>query len=120
MKNTLIKDNFEEISKLSTEDRQVILTYFENWTENSPAEFEDGSTLSNKFEGLFSCWLSDEKELDDDIIEDILSESHDSIIELASYNEYDVQTVIDVYNGNWGDIYEKFEELYDLFSETSN
>ena len=113
MKNTLIQDNFEEISKLSTEDRKVVITYFENWTESIPAYYEDGDSLQDKFESLFKCWLSDEKELSDDEIEDIIFECGDSIQEWASYNEYDVWAIVDLYNGDWGNIYEEFEELYE-------
>lgn len=115
MTNTLIQDNFEEILKLSDQDRQVVLTYFENWTESSPAFYEDGQTLQDKFESLFESWLSDEKELDEDEIEDLLFECRDSIQEWASYNEYNISAIVDFYNGNWGDIYEEFEELYDEF-----
>ena len=115
MANTLIQDNFEEISKLSNEDRQVILTYFSNWTESLPAYFEDGDTLSIKLESLFQCWLSDEKELEDDEIQDVVYDCcSDSIQEWSSNNEYNIQLVLDVYNGNWGgEIYELFEEWYD-------
>ena len=115
MKNTLIQDNFEEISKLSDQDRQVVITYFGNWTKSSPAFYEDGKTLQDKFESLFECWLSDEKELDDDEIEGVLIECSNSIQEFCSYNEYDISAIIDFYNGDWGETYEVFEELYDEF-----
>jgi len=120
MANTLIQDNFEEISKLSNEDRQVILTYFSNWTESSPAYFEDGDTLQSKLESLFESWLSDEKELDDDEIQNIVYDysSCDTFQEWASYNEYNIQSVLDIYNGDWGEeIYELFEEVYDQYLE---
>jgi hypothetical protein len=117
MTNTLIQDNFEEISKLSNEDRQVILTYFSNWTESSPAYFEDGDTLSTKLESLFQCWLSDEKELDnDELIDEVSDFCNDSIQDWSSNSEYDIQSVLDVYNGDWGgEIYELFEEMYDEY-----
>jgi hypothetical protein len=115
MKNTLVQDNFEEISKLSNEDREVILTYFDNWTESLPSYFEDGETLQEKFETLFRCWLSDEKELDEDEIDDILFEYEDFIMEWSSNNEYNIQIVIDLYKGDWSNIYEELEELYDEY-----
>ena len=120
MTNTLIQDNFEEISKLSNEDRQVILTYFSNWTESLPAYFEDGDTLQSKLESLFESWLSDEKELDDDEIQNIMYDysSCDTFQEWASNSEYDIDSVLDVYNGDWGgEIYELFEEVYDQYLE---
>ena len=117
MANTLIQDNFEEISKLSNEDRQVILTYFGNWTESLPAYFEDGDTLELKLESLFQSWLSDEKELDnDELIDEVSDFCNDSIHEWSSDNEYNIQLVLDVFNGDWGgEIYELFEEWYDEY-----
>jgi L-cysteine desulfidase len=122
MENTLIQDNFDEISKLSNEDKKVIMTYFGNWTESLPSYFEDGDTLSIKVDNLFESWLSDEKELEDDEIQDIVYDyCSDLIREWCSDNEYNIQLVLDVYNGNWGgEIYELFEEWYDEYLAESN
>ena len=98
------------------------MTYFGNWTESLPSYFEDGDTLSIKVDNLFESWLSDEKELEDDEIQDIVYDyCSDLIREWCSDNEYNIQLVLDVYNGNWGgEIYELFEEWYDEYLAESN
>ena len=112
MRNTLIQDNFEEISKLSPEDRKVVITYFENWTESNPAYYEDGDSLQDKYEKMFYSYLSDYKRLDSDTVEDLVYFTRDELQEGASYTEYDVETVIDAYHQKVDEFQEWFEELY--------
>jgi hypothetical protein len=109
--NTLVERNFEEISKLSKEDREVVLTYFGNWTASSPAYYADGETLREKFESLFRCWLYDETDLTESEMEDLIDDSQDEIQEWASDNEYEIDTILELYHGDWGNLYEEFEEL---------
>jgi hypothetical protein len=113
MKNTLIQDNFEEISKLLPEDRKVVTTYFENWTESTPAYYEDGDSLQDKYERMFYIFLSDYKRLDSDTVEDLVYSVKDELQEGASYTEYDVETIVDAYHLKVQEFQEWFEELYE-------
>jgi hypothetical protein len=109
--NTLVQNNFEEISKLSKEDREVVLTYFGNWTESSPAYYADGETLGEKFESLFRNWLYHETDLTESEMVDLVDNSKDRIWEWASYNEYEIETILELYHGDCGNLLEEFQEL---------
>ena len=113
MTNTLIQNNFEELMELSKEDRQIVMTYFNNWTESSPAYYHDGDTLLDKYEQMFYSFLSDYKRLDSDTVEDILFSAKDELQEHASYCEYCVYTVIDAYHKNIEEFQDWFQELYE-------
>lgn len=98
MTNTLIKDNFEELMKLNKEDRELVISYLETWTESYPPEYPDGNTLSMKIESQFETYL---EMIGVDVDEIDMIEVSDRIIEHASYVETDVTYVLDTWRGQW-------------------
>ncbi len=121
MTNTLIQDNFEDLMKLSKEDRQIVMTYFENWTESIPAYFADGDDLQDKFEQMFHSYLLEHKRLDSDTVHDMVWSAQDELQEAASHSEYDVETVIDAYHKRIEEFEEWFQELYEnCLAESEN
>ena len=98
MTSTLVRDNFEELVKLNKEDRELVMSYLETWTESYPPEYPDGYTLSWKIQSQFETYLNmigiDENEID-------MISVNDRIIEHASYVETDVRYVLDTWRGQW-------------------
>jgi hypothetical protein len=114
MKNTLIQDNLDKLMTLSKEDREMVITYFNNWTESDPAYYEDGETMQDKLENLFEQWLKTKQlNLTDEEVSDILEWSWDALQEWASHSEYCVDSILDVaHNKN---IDKEFHQLYEDF-----
>lgn len=110
MTNTLIRDNFEELMKLNKEDRELVMSYLETWTESYPPEFPDGETLSMKIESQFQTYLESLGINEDDV--DMI-EVEGKITEHSSYVETDVQYVLDTWRGEFDN--ELFSDLVEDF-----
>lgn len=106
MENTLIRDNFEELMKLNKEDRELVMSYLETWTESYPPEFPDGQTLSMKIESQFETYLKTLGINEDDVD---MFEVGNEITEHSSYVETDIQCIIDTWKGEFDK--EFFSEL---------
>lgn len=121
MTNDLIQRNFEDLMKLSKEDREIVMTYFNNWTESSPCEYEDDDTLQNKYEKMFSLWLHKSNNLKQGTIVDIIDyhDNNNSFQEMASYTEYDVDFVIDAYHLRYENFENDFQEKLEEYLEES-
>lgn len=113
MKNTLIQDNFDELMKLSKENREMVMTYFNNWTETSPAYFDDDDTLQEKIEKTFTKWFDENHNMENYTAEDVIETLSDSFQEIASYLEYSVDHIVSYYNGEYDE--EEFEELIENY-----
>jgi hypothetical protein len=109
MENTLIQDNFDELIKLSKEDREIVMTYFNNWTETSPAYFDDNDTLQEKIENTFTKWFNEHHDMENFTAEDVIETLYDCFQETASYLEYSVDAIVSYYNGVYDEKY--FEEI---------
>ena len=110
MENTLIRDNFEELMKLNKEDRELVMSYLETWTESYPPEFPDGQTLSMKIQSQFETYLKTLGINEDDID---MFEVGNKITEHSSYVETDIQCIIDTWRGEFDN--ELFSDLVEDF-----
>jgi len=118
MENTLIQDNFDELLKLSKEDRNVVIQYFNNWTESLPAYFEDNDTLQEKMEKSFTKWFSETHDMESFTAEDVIEYHEDGLREMASLWEYEVDTILSYYKGEYDE--ELFKELVEEYLVESN
>jgi len=54
-------------------------------------------------------------------MEDLVDDSRDIIWEWASDNEYEIDTILELYHGDWGNLLEEFEEICeDYFVESES
>jgi hypothetical protein len=116
MRNTLIQDNFEELMKLNKEDRELVMSYLETWTESNPPEYPDGNTLCSKIESQFETYLYmigvDKDEID-------MNSVSDRIWEHASYVETSVNYILDTWRGQWdNELFAELVEDYLVVSES--
>jgi len=112
-KNRLIQDNFYELMKVSEENREIVMTYFNNWTEGSPAYFDDNDTLQEKIEKTFIKWFDEHHNMENYTAEDVIKTLYDSFQEIASYLEYSVWAIVSYYNGVYDE--ELFKELIENY-----
>jgi len=114
-KNRLIQDNFYELMKVSEENREIVMTYFNNWTEDSPAYFDDNDTLQEKIEKTFTKWFDEHHNMENYTAEDVIKTLYYSFQEIASYLEYSVWAIVSYYNGVYDE--ELFKELIENYLE---
>lgn len=115
MTSTLVRDNFEELMKLNTEDRELVMSYLETWSESYPPEYPDGDTLSDKIDSQFKTYLQivgiDEDEIDMFSVEDRIREHANNL-------ETDVKYVLDTWLGQWdNELFAELKEEYLVESE---
>jgi|694.fasta_scaffold74463_6 hypothetical protein len=113
MDNTLIQDNFDELLKLTKEDRNVVIQYFNNWSESYPAYFEDNDTLQEKMEKSFIKWFNENHDMESFTAEDVMEYHNDGLNEMASLWEYEVDTILSYYKGEYDE--ELFKELVEEY-----
>lgn len=105
MKNNLIKDNAKQISKLSIVDKQLVIDYFNTWSETTPCYFNDGNTIKDTFDIYFAEWIKNNPNLFVPLLqmEEIKNEIVDYVendMTLIEYYEYDVDVIVGVYNND--------------------
>jgi hypothetical protein len=96
MNNTLVKDNFEEISKLNERDREIVIDYFNTWSETQPCYFIDGLTIKERFDRYFLKWIEGNHLGQNDY--DKVIEYVENDMTLIESHEYDVDIIVAVYN----------------------
>lgn len=96
MKNTLVKDNFEELSKLNEKDREIVIDYFNTWSETQPCYYIDGCTIKESFDRYFLKWIEG-KDLSEDVYDKVI-EFVENDMTLIESHEYDVDIIVAVYN----------------------
>ena len=111
MNNTLIQDNFQDLMKMNDQDRKIVISYYETWSEQYPPEYSDGKTLGMKIQSQFNFYLYmigiSETEIDMDACER-------EINEVSSEMETDAKYVIDTWRGQWDN--ELFADLVENYS----
>lgn len=96
MNNTLVKDNFEEISKLNERDREIVIDYFNTWSETQPCYYIDGCTIKERFDRYFLKWI-ETKDLSEDVYDKVIDFVENDMTLIESH-EYDVDIIVAVYN----------------------
>jgi len=96
MKNTLVKDNFEELSKLNEKDREIVIDYFNTWTDSTPCYYIDGCTIKERFDRYFLKWIEG-KDLSEDVYDKVIDFVENDMTLIESH-EYDVDIIVAVYN----------------------
>lgn len=91
MKNNLIKDNAKQISKLSIVDKQLVIDYFNTWSETTPCYFNNGNTIKDTFDIYFANNIICKPEVIDYVENDMT---------LIEYYEYDVDVILGIYNND--------------------
>ena len=96
MNNTLVKDNFEEISKLNERDREIVLDYFNTWSDMYPCYYIDSLTIKERFDRYFLKWI-EPKDLSEDVYDKVIDYVENDMTLIESH-EYDVDIIVAVYN----------------------
>ena len=97
MKNTLVKDNFEQLSKLNEKDREIVIDYFNTWSETQPCYYIDGLTIKERFDRYFLKWIEMKVDLSGDDFGKVIDYVENDMTLIESH-EYDVDIIVAVYN----------------------
>jgi len=112
--NNLTLKGIREIAALNDNDAELFLEYNDNWSEESPAHFDNGDTIKDLWLRRFDEWLNDSNNdwirkfvdgLTDgsEILENAIEIIENELNSWIWDYEYDIQLVLDLYKGNMED-----------------
>jgi len=96
MNNTLVKDNFEQLTKLNEKDREMVIDYFNTWSDMYPCYYIDSLTIKERFDRYFLKWI-ETKDLSEDVYDKVIDYVENDMTLIESH-EYDVDIIVAVYN----------------------